>query len=209
MTVEQNWESRLLNLESELSKTVPAEEYVITRIARAIRKNQAGLCTPGVPIARFLFIGPTEPAWALTTSLARFFYGDEHGTLRLSMRDYSKRHNVLRLIGFNGGRELSGPLLCSPRTSVLLDELELAHFDAWTILIDAMENGYLIDGPGHTVSLSEAIFVMTTRVGYAERLTHDDTRRHRFSNASRLALEGIFRADMLRGTFIDEILMLN
>ena len=217
------WHARLMSLETEIGKDLPDEPEAIRRVSQSIRKGFAGLRTPGRPVGRFLLVGPKKPAYKLAVGLARVMFDDEQRLLVLDLADYSEKHQVSDLFGHNGGLvcdyidgSLTEPLRWQPATVVLLENLEQAHTAVWQALLDAFENGLLTDGAGRAVPLQQAIFLLTTRVGYSEQtlrqpLTIEVGGRpvySRLPEESKTAIESVFWADMLRGAFIDDLIMI-
>jgi ATP-dependent Clp protease ATP-binding subunit ClpA len=213
----------LLGLEAELGKDLPNEPEVVSRVAKAIRKHCAGLCQPHDPLGRYLLIGPVEPARRLATALARVMLGNERQVLWLDMAEYSEKHQVSRLYGHNGGLvcdyfegTLTEPLRREPKTVVLLENIEHAHRDAREFLIDAFLGGRFVDYVAGAISIRQAIFLLTTLVGYSEAVPRPDLivenegrRFHRrIPDETRSAMQCQFPPEMLRGTFIDELLMI-
>jgi ATP-dependent Clp protease ATP-binding subunit ClpA len=212
-----------MSLESEIGKDIPDESEAVSRVAQTIRKGYAGLRTPGRPVGRFLLIGPNEPGYKLAVALARGMFDDEQRLVVLDLEDYAEKHQVLDLRGHNGGLvrdyvdgALTEPIRWRPATVVLLENLERAHYDVWSMLLGAFDEGQLVDGCGRTVSLQQAIFLLTTQVGYSEKIPRPPLtievggrpKYRRLPEGTRTAIEGTFRPEMLRGTFIDDLIMI-
>jgi ATP-dependent Clp protease ATP-binding subunit ClpC len=217
------WYLRLPSLESELGRDLPDAPEVVSEVAKVIRKRCAGLCERGAPLGRFLFVGPIELARRLATGLARALFGDERRVLQLDMGAYADKHNVTRLIGHDGGLacayvegDLTEPLLRQPQRVVLMEEVEKANSDVRLLLMGAFADGQLVDWIGRTVSLEDTVFVLTTMVGYEDQglqpdvVVEADGRRAetRTLEETRAAIERAFPAEILRGTFIDGILVI-
>ncbi len=207
----QHWErlsgspQLLLNLETELERDLPDEKDALREVACAIRKHVAGICRESSPLGRFLLVGPNDKARIFAASLARVLFGDAERVLRLEMAAYVERHQVTRLIGHNGGMvcayfegTLTEPILREPLSVVLLEGIEHLHVEGTTLLVRAMEEGTLFDGMGRSVSFKNSIFILTTAIGY--------TAGGIDVNRVNQALRDNFRPEMLRGTFIDDIL---
>src|SRR3954447_1404756 len=164
---------RLLTMEDDLHKTVVIQHEAITAIAKAVRKSRAGLKDPKRPIGSFIFAGPTGVGKTLLAKrLAQFMSGDENALVQIDMSEYSKKHNVSRLIGappgyigYEEGGQLTEKIRRRPYSVVLLDEIEKAHPDVWNMLLQIMEEGRLTDNVGRMIDFKNTIMIMTTNIG--------------------------------------------
>jgi ATP-dependent Clp protease ATP-binding subunit ClpA len=132
-----------------------------------------GFKDPKRPIGSFLFlggsgVGKTESARAL----AEFLFGDESQMIRLDMSEYADKHTVARMIGappgyvgYEEGGQLTEAVRKRPESLVLFDEVEKAHPDVLTIMLQILEDGRLTDGKGRTVDFRQAVIIMTSNVG--------------------------------------------
>jgi ATP-dependent Clp protease ATP-binding subunit ClpC len=166
-------ETKLLKLEEELKKYVIGQDYAISLLAKAIRRNRAGIKDPKRPIGSFVFLGPTGVGKTeLAKSLARVLFGSEDALIRIDMSEYMERHNVSRLIGsppgyvgYEEGGQLTEKVRRKPYSVILFDEIEKAHPDVFNILLQILEDGILTDGLGRTVSFRNTIIIMTSNIG--------------------------------------------
>jgi ATP-dependent Clp protease ATP-binding subunit ClpC len=166
-------ETKLIKLEEELKKYVIGQDYAISLLAKAIRRNRAGIKDPKRPIGSFVFLGPTGVGKTeLAKSLARVLFGSEDALIRIDMSEYMERHNVSRLIGsppgyvgYEEGGQLTEKVRRKPYSVILFDEIEKAHPDVFNILLQILEDGILTDGLGRTVSFRNTIIIMTSNIG--------------------------------------------
>jgi len=164
---------RLLEMESELHKRIIGQEEPIKAISRAVRRARAGLKDPKRPIGSFIFLGPTGIGKsALTKALAEFLFGSEDALIKLDMSEFMERHNVSRLVGappgyvgYDEGGQLTEAVRRRPYSVILLDEIEKAHPEAFNMLLQIMEDGYLSDAKGRRVDFRNALVIMTSNVG--------------------------------------------
>ncbi len=175
----QQERDHLLRLEEVLHTRVSGQEQAVHAIAEAIRRGRSGLKDPKRPIGAFLFLGPTGVGKTeLCKALAEAMFGSEDALLRFDMTEYAEQHAISRLlgsppgyIGFEEGGQLTEQVRRRPYSVVLFDELEKAHADIWSILLQIMDDGRVTDAKGRTVDFRSTVLVMTSNVG-AEKLSH-------------------------------------
>lgn len=164
---------RLKNLEDELRRRIIGQDEAVSAVARAIRRSRVGLKDPARPVGSFLFLGPTGVGKTeLCRALAAMVFGDERAMIRLDMSEYMEKHTVSRLIGsppgyvgYEDGGQLTEKVRRKPWSVVLFDEIEKAHEDVWSILLQIMDDGHLTDSAGRRVDFSNTVVVMTSNVG--------------------------------------------
>ena len=163
---------KLLNLESNLHKRVIAQNSAVESVARAIRRNRAGLKSTKRPPS-FIFVGPTGVGKTeLAKSLAYEMFGNEDSIIRVDMSEYMESHSTAKLIGsppgyvgFDDAGQLTEKVKRNPYSIVLLDEIEKAHPDVFNILLQVLDDGRLTDSQGNMVSFENTIIIMTSNVG--------------------------------------------
>ncbi|WP_319562243.1 ATP-dependent Clp protease ATP-binding subunit [Marispirochaeta sp.] len=172
----QSESEKLLDIESELHKTVIGQDDAIRVIASAIRRSRTGLSSPKRPLGSFVFLGPTGVGKSLLAkTLAVFLFGDENSLIRIDMSDFMEKHNVSRLVGappgyvgYEEGGILTEKIRRRPYSVILLDEIEKAHPDVFNILLQVLEEGELQDNLGHKVSFRNTVLIMTSNAGARE-----------------------------------------
>ena len=165
--------NRLLSMEKELKGSVVGQDEAIAQIAKAIRRNRAGLKDPNRPIGSFLFLGPTGVGKTyLTKILAKYLFDSEQAMIRSDMSEYMEKFAVSRLIGappgyvgYEEGGQLTERVRRKPYSIVLLDEIEKAHPDVFNVLLQVLDDGQLTDGIGRKVDFRNTIVIMTSNVG--------------------------------------------
>jgi ATP-dependent Clp protease ATP-binding subunit ClpB len=176
-------------------------------VANAVRRSRAGLGDPKRPIGSFLFMGPTGVGKTeLARALAEFLFNDEHALVRLDMSEYMEKHTVARLIGappgyvgYDEGGQLTEAVRRRPYAVILLDEVEKAHPDVWSALLQVLDDGRLTDGKGRTVDFRNSVVIMTSNVG--SELIQEASRRGDSDEKLKDKL-----MDVLRHTFKPEFL---
>ncbi len=165
--------NRLLSMEKELKGSVVGQDEAIAQIAKAIRRNRAGLKDPNRPIGSFLFLGPTGVGKTyLTKILAKYLFDSEAAMIRIDMSEYMEKFAVSRLIGappgyvgYEEGGQLTERVRRKPYSIVLLDEIEKAHPDVFNVLLQVLDDGVLTDGIGRKVDFKNTIIIMTSNIG--------------------------------------------
>ena len=157
-------------LDAELRTVIFGQDDAIDEVASAIKLSRSGLRAADKPIANFLFAGPTGVGKTeLARQLARIL-GIEF--LRFDMSEYMEKHAVSRLIGappgyvgYEEGGLLIDAIRKSPHAVLLLDEIEKAHPDMFSILLQVMDHATLTDSHGRKADFRHVILIMTTNAG--------------------------------------------
>ena len=163
---------KLLNLEKNLHKRIIGQDEAVNSVARAIRRNRAGLKSTKRPPS-FIFVGPTGVGKTeLAKSLAYEMFGSEDSIIRIDMSEYMESHSTSKLIGappgyvgYDDAGQLTDKVKRKPYSIILLDEIEKAHPDVFNILLQVLDDGQLTDSQGNTVSFSNTIIIMTSNAG--------------------------------------------
>ena len=172
-SLDESESQRLQGLEEQLKQRIIGQDEAVSAVARAIRRSRVGLKDPRRPVGSFLFLGPTGVGKTeLCRALAATVYGDENAMIRLDMSEYMEKHSVSRLIGsppgyvgYEDGGQLTEKVRRKPWSVVLFDEIEKAHEDVWSILLQIMDDGHLTDATGRRVDFSNTVIVMTSNIG--------------------------------------------
>ncbi len=163
----------LINIKTNLQKRIFGQDSAIDKIAKALYISSAGLKDPDKPIASFLFTGPTgvgktELAKQLAKNLNINF-------ARFDMSEYQQAHTASTLIGspagyvgYEKGGQLTNTIKKNPYTVLLLDEIEKAHKDLVSILLQVMDRAKLSDNNGDTINFENVILIMTSNLGQKE-----------------------------------------
>jgi len=171
--IEEQESEKLLRMEEEIGKKIIGQEEAVRAVARAVRRNRAGLKDPRRPIGSFIFLGPTGVGKTeLARKLAEFLFDDEDALVRIDMSEYMEKFAVSRLVGappgyvgYEEGGQLTEKVRRRPYSVVLLDEIEKAHPDVFNILLQVLEDGLLTDSFGRKVNFKNTVVIMTSNVG--------------------------------------------
>ena len=204
--LDSNESKRLLNMESELHKSVIGQEEAVSLLSSAIRRARAGVSSSDKPMGSFIFLGPTGVGKTqLAKTLATFLFGSKDALIRIDMSDFMEKHNASRLVGappgyvgFEDGGVLTEKVRQRPYSVVLLDEIEKAHPDIFNLLLQLLEEGELSDNLGHTVNFRNTVIIMTSNAG-ARQITSD--RRLGFSNME----DGVLPYTDIKANALDEL----
>jgi len=163
----------LKQLGDRLREVIFGQDEAIEALVTAVKRSRAGLGNPESPTGSFLFAGPTgvgktEVARQLAEKLSIHFE-------RFDMSEYMEKHAVARLIGappgyigFDQGGLLTEAIRKHPYSVLLLDEIEKAHGDIYSILLQAMDHSTLTDNTGRKADFRNVIIIMTTNAGARE-----------------------------------------
>ncbi len=178
----QSEKEKVLHIEETLKKEVIGQENAVRAVARAIKRNKAGLSDVSRPIGSFLFLGPTGVGKTETAkSLARFLFDSEKSMIRLDMSEYMEKHAASRLVGappgyvgYEEGGQLTEAVRRKPYSVVLFDEIEKAHPDVFNMLLQVLDDGRLTDNKGVTIDFKNTIIILTSNIASAKIMSIAD-----------------------------------
>lgn len=169
-TVETNEINSLKNIEKELKENVFHQDTAIDEVVRCIKMSRAGLNEEDKPVASMLFVGPTgvgktEIARCLSKKLGL-------DLVRFDMSEYGEKHSAAKLIGsppgyvgYEEGGLLTDSIRKKPHCILLLDEIEKAHEDILSVLLQVMDYATLTDNKGRKADFRNVIIIMTSNAG--------------------------------------------
>ena len=171
--------AKLLRLPELLHRRVVGQEEGVRAAADAVLRARAGIADPDRPLGTFLFAGPTGVGKTeLARALAAELFDDEKAMVRLDMSEYTEKHSVSRLtgappgyVGFEQGGQLTEAVRRRPFSVILLDEIEKAHPEVHTVLLQVLDDGRLTDSHGRVVDFRNTLLILTSNVGSAEILS--------------------------------------
>lgn len=163
----------LVALEERLKTRVIGQDKAVEAVANAIRRSRSGLSDPNKPIGSFIFLGPTGVGKTeLAKAMAYMLFDDEKNMVRIDMSEYMEKHSVSRLIGappgyigYDEGGQLSEAVRRRPYSVILFDEIEKAHPDVTTILLQILDDGRLTDSQGRHIDFKNTLIIMTSNIG--------------------------------------------
>ena len=193
----------LLNLETILHQRLVGQNEAVDLVADALRRSRSGMREEKLPIASFLFVGPTGVGKTETAkSLAHVYFGQEDDMIRLDMSEYQGEAGLIRFLGSAKDKipgALSDRLARNPSTVLLLDELEKADPTVWQLLLQIFDEGTLTDNLGKKLNFSQVIIVATSNVG-TDKIMKEFAGRGDYETMKKLTSEA------LQKTFSPELL---
>jgi ATP-dependent Clp protease ATP-binding subunit ClpC len=176
-TLTETEAARLLHAEENLAGRIVGQDRALRALARALRRSAAHLGDPGRPTASLLFVGPTGVGKTeVARALAEYLFTSEDNLIRFDMSEFGEYHTVSRLVGappgyvgYENAGDLTEAVRRRPYSVVLFDEIDKAHPQVLTVLLQIMDSGSLSDAQGRRVNFRNTVVLMTANFG-TERL---------------------------------------
>lgn len=209
----QSEKEKILHIENVLQEEVVGQEEALKAVARAIKRNKAGLSDTNRPIGSFMFLGPTGVGKTqVAKTLAKFLFDTEKSLIRIDMSEYMEKHAASRLVGappgyvgYEEGGQLTEAVRRKPYSVVLFDEIEKAHPDVFNTLLQVLDDGRLTDNKGVTVDFKNTIIIMTSNIASSKIMElHDPEERRKAVNNE---LKFHFKPEFLNR--LDDIVIFN
>lgn len=167
---------RLLDLETLVARRVVGQDRAIVAVSDAIRRARTGLHDPRKPLGSFLFRGPSGVGKTeLAKALAEVLFGSEAALVRIDLTEFTEPHTISRLLGAPPGYaghdepgQLTEPVRRRPYCVVLFDEVEKAHPDVASILLQILDDGRVTDAKGRVIDFRHALIILTTNLAEDE-----------------------------------------
>ncbi|MBN2721875.1 MAG: AAA family ATPase [Campylobacterales bacterium] len=209
----QSEKDKILHIEDVLKEEVVGQEEALKAVARAIKRNKAGLSDINRPIGSFMFLGPTGVGKTqVAKTLAKFLFDSEKSLIRIDMSEYMEKHAASRLVGappgyvgYEEGGQLTEAVRRKPYSVVLFDEIEKAHPDVFNTLLQVLDDGRLTDNKGVTVDFKNTIIIMTSNIASDKIMTITD--REARESAVNSELKNYFKPEFLNR--LDDIVIFN
>ena len=224
-SIVQTKTASLENLDKSIKREVFGQDEVIEKLVDTVLDAQAGLKQENKPIGSFLCVGPT--GCGKTETARKLADGLNYPLIKFDMSEYQEKHSVAKLIGAppgyvgyddGGSGQLINELEKRPNAVILFDEVEKAHRDVMTILLQAMDDAVVTSSNGKKVRLGNSIIMMTSNLGaedmsantlgFVESKVHDgaiDINAF-FSPEFRNRLDGILRFKSLTKKTMESII---
>jgi ATP-dependent Clp protease ATP-binding subunit ClpC len=203
---------KLLNLEELIHGRMINQVRAVNVVSDALRRARAGVRNLNRPIGTFLFLGPTGVGKTeLAKSLAEIYFKGEDRIIRIDMNEYVGANDVDRLIadGADNANSLTARVMKQPFRVVLLDEIEKAHTNVMSTLLQMLDEGILRDIKNREVSFRDAIIVATSNAG-ADRIREYIDRGYDIEQFEDKFVDELISSNQFRPEFLnrfDEIVM--
>jgi ATP-dependent Clp protease ATP-binding subunit ClpC len=163
----------LINMDKVLMGKVIGQDEAVSKIVKSIRRNRIGIKDPNRPIGSFIFLGSTGVGKThLAKQIAKEMFGSEDALIRVDMSEYQEKHTVSRLVGappgyvgYEEGGQLTEQVKNKPYAVILFDEVEKAHKDIFSILLQILDDGHATDSLGRKINFKNTLIIMTTNLG--------------------------------------------
>jgi len=180
----------LLNLDKQIVGTVIGQDAAVIKVAKSIKRNRLGIKDPNRPIGSFIFLGSTGVGKThlakqlakemftgvgkthLAKQLAKEMFGSEDSLIRVDMSEYQEKHTVSKLVGappgyvgYEEGGLLTEKVKNKPYSVILFDEVEKAHKDVFTVLLQILDDGHVTDSLGRKINFKNTLIILTSNLG--------------------------------------------
>ncbi|MBS9434328.1 type VI secretion system ATPase TssH [Photorhabdus hainanensis] len=166
--------SVVTELPTHLGQSIKGQDLAIKCLHQHLLTARADLRRPGRPLGAFLLVGPSGVGKTETVlQIAELMFGGRQYLTTINMSEFQEKHTVSRLIGsppgyvgYGEGGVLTEAIRQKPYSVVLLDEVEKAHPDVLNLFYQAFDKGELADGEGRVIDCKNAVFFLTSNLGY-------------------------------------------
>lgn len=196
---------KLLNLEDLIHRRMINQVRAVNVVSDALRRARAGVRNQNRPIGTFLFLGPTGVGKTeLAKALADVYFGGEDRLIRLDLNEYVRSEDVSRLIadGADDPASLTARAMKQPFSVVLLDEIEKAHPNVLTTLLQLLDEGILRDIKNREVSFRDTIVIATSNAG-ADRIREYIERGYQVEQFEQQFIDELINSNQFRPEFLN------
>lgn len=170
----QNSGGIIVDIDSRIKDKLYGQDEAVDAVLEKIYVARAGLKSPTKPIGNFLFLGPTGTGKTELSKLLAEYMGMK--LLRYDMSEFHDKHMLSKLIGSPpgyvgyddgamGGGLLVNDIEKNPNSVILFDEVEKAHPDVLTVLLQLMDEGTVSGSNGKKADARNCIIVLTSNLG--------------------------------------------
>lgn len=196
---------KLLNLEEHIHQRMINQTRAVNVVSDALRRARAGVRNQNRPIGTFLFLGPTGVGKTeLAKALGEVYFGGEDRLIRLDLNEFVRSEDVARLIadGADDPSSLTAQAMKQPFSVVLLDEIEKAHPNVLTTLLQLLDEGILRDIKNREVSFRDTIVIATSNAG-ADRIREYIERGYQIEQFEQQFIDELINSNQFRPEFLN------
>ena len=163
----------LINLDEILKKRIVGQDNAIQAISSVIKRSRTGINDPNKPIGSFLFLGPTGVGKTeIAKTLSDYLFKDEKELITIDMSEYTEKHSISKLIGappgyvgFEESGRLTKAVKDRPFKVILFDEIEKANSEIFSVFLQLLDEGRVVDGQGNSIDFKNTIIILTSNIG--------------------------------------------
>jgi len=163
----------LVDLDKRIIGTVIGQDDAVVKVCKSIKRNRLGIKDPNRPIGSYIFLGSTGVGKThLAKKLAKEMFGSEESLIRVDMSEYQEKHSISKLVGappgyvgYDEGGQLTEKVKNKPYCVILFDEVEKAHKDIFTVLLQILDDGHVTDSLGRKINFKNTLIILTSNLG--------------------------------------------
>lgn len=196
---------KLLNLEDYIHQRMINQTRAVNVVSDALRRARAGVRNQNRPIGTFLFLGPTGVGKTeLAKAIGEVYFGGEDRLIRLDLNEFVRSEDVMRLIadGADDPGSLTAQAMKQPFSVVLLDEIEKAHPNVLTTLLQLLDEGILRDIKNREISFRDTIVIATSNAG-ADRIREYIERGYQVEQFEQQFIDELINSNQFRPEFLN------
>lgn len=170
--VSEKENQKLAKMFESMTGKVIGQDEAVSKVVKAIQRGRVGMKDPNKPGLVALCIGNSGVGKTeLAKQLALYLFDSVDSLIRVDMSEYQEKISINRIIGAPSGyvgyedSNLLDKIRRKPYCVLLLDEVEKAHADVYSIFLQAFDDGHMTDSHGRQVSFKNCVILMTSNVG--------------------------------------------
>lgn len=171
--ISETEKNKILKLEENLNKVIIGQKSAVKSISRSILRSKAGLGDKTKPMGSFLLLGASGVGKSyLAKQISNQIFGGEKNLIQLDMSEFTEKSSSSKLlgaspgyVGFDESNSIVDRVKKRPYSVILFDEIEKAHTEVNSLLLQILEEGEITDSSGRVASFKNCIIIMTGNIG--------------------------------------------